>query len=313
MYGVIKMGKTALLFAGQGAQYPGMGKDLYENSKRAKEVFDMGEKLENGILSMCFYGDADELKKTVNTQPCLFLTDLACAEALKERGITADCAAGFSLGEIPALAYCSVMKEEDAFRLVCERGKAMDKCASAKEGGMAAVLKLSPEKVEEVAEQFKEVYPVNYNCPGQIACAGAAEEIDAFCAEIIKNGGRAVKLQVSGAFHTPFMDGASDVLKEELKKYSVGTAKIPLYSNYTSKVYPEEREGIESCICSQVKNPVRWESILRAMEKDGVDTFIEVGAGKTLSGFVKRTLPSAKIYNVSDIISLEATVAALKE
>lgn len=307
------MGKTALLFAGQGAQYPGMGKDLYENSERAKEIFDMGERVENGILSMCFNGDAEELKKTVNTQPCLFLTDLACSEALKERGIVADCVAGFSLGEIPALSYCSVMKDEDAFRLVCARGKAMDKCASVKEGGMAAVLKLSPEKVEEVAAKFNEVYPVNYNCPGQIACAGAITEIDLFCAEIINNGGRAVKLQVSGAFHTPFMDEASNVLRKELNKYSLGAAKIPLYSNYTSKIYPEDAKGIEDCICMQVKNPVRWESILRAMDKDGVDTFIEVGAGKTLSGFVKRTLPSAKIYNVSDMPSLEATVAALKE
>lgn len=306
------MGKKAFLFAGQGAQCVGMGKDLYDNVPAAKAVFDMGEKLRPDTLNMCFSGAQEELVKTVNTQPCLFLTDLACAEALKSGGVKADCAAGFSLGEIPALAFSGIMTEEDAFRLVVKRGESMDYCSNKRKGGMAAALKLAPEKVEEVCSSFKEVYPVNYNCPGQVSCAGAEEEIDGFCAAISAAGGRAVKLAVSGAFHTPFMAEASSVLKSELENIPVKAAEIPLYSNFTAGVYPDKEEGIKENIYKQVVNPVRWEKILRAMWDDGVDTFIEVGAGKTLSGFVKRTLAGAKIYTVTDCASLNAAIAALK-
>lgn len=306
------MGKKAFLFAGQGAQSVGMGKDLYENVPAAKNVFDMGEALRPDTLNMCFSGAQEELVKTVNTQPCLFLTDLACAEALKSGGVKADCAAGFSLGEIPALAFTGVMTAENAFRLVVKRGESMDYCSNKRKGGMAAALKLAPEKVEEVCSSFKEVYPVNYNCPGQVSCAGAEEEIDDFCAAISAAGGRAVKLAVSGAFHTPFMAEASSVLKEELNNLPVKAAEIPLYSNYTAAVYPSDEDVIKENIYKQVVNPVRWEKILRAMWDDGVDTFIEVGAGKTLSGFVKRTLPEAKIYTVTDCASLEAALSALK-
>jgi len=306
------MGKTAFLFAGQGAQYVGMGKDLYESSPVAKAVFDMGEAIRGGTIATCFSGSQEELVKTVNTQPCLFLTDLACAKVLSEAGVKADCAAGFSLGEIPALAFCGVLSDEEAFRLVVKRGESMDMCSNKRKGGMAAALKLSPEKVEEVCSSFKEVYPVNYNCPGQVSCAGAEEEIDDFCAAISAAGGRAVKLAVSGAFHTPFMAEASLALSEELKKYSVSAAEIPLYSNYTADKYPADESGIKENIFKQVVNPVRWEKILRAMRADGVDTFIEVGAGKTLSGFVKRTFTDVKIYNVSSVETLEATLAAIK-
>ncbi len=307
------MAKTAFLFAGQGAQYVGMGRDLYEKDAVAKKVFDMGEGVRPGTLEICFSGAEEELKQTVNTQPCLFLVDLACARALAERGVKADCAAGFSLGEIPALAFAGVMGDEDAFRLVVKRGEAMDACGKERRGGMAAALKLAPEKVEEICKRFNEVYPVNYNCPGQISCAGAEEEMDAFCAEIAAAGGRAVKLAVSGAFHTPFMRNASFALKEALEEFDLRPAKIPLYANLTADVYPEDGESERENVYKQVVNPVRWESILRAMRADGADTFIEVGAGKTLSGFVRRTLPDVKIYNVSDCASLEATVAACKE
>ena len=307
------MGKIAFLFAGQGAQYPGMGEALYKTSAAAKAVFDMGESIRPGTIAQCFSSSKEELQKTENTQPCLFLTDLACAAALKERGINADAAAGFSLGEVPALAFAGVLTAEDAFRAVCLRGRAMGECAEQNRGGMAAVLRLPAEEVEAVCARFENVYPVNYNCPGQIACAGAESEIDAFCAAVKEAGGKTVKLAVSGAFHTPFMAPAAEKLREFLTKTETHAPEIDMYSNMTAGKYPDDHAEIVSLLSEQLSHSVRWESILRSMAEAGVDTFIEVGAGKTLSGLVAKTLQDVTVLNVSDDITLEATLNALSE
>ena len=306
------MGKIAFLFAGQGAQSVGMGKDLYDNNAAAKAVFDMGEELRPGSLKMCFEGPGEELTQTENTQPCLFLTDLACAKALEAAGVKADMAAGFSLGEIPALAFTGVLSDEDAFRLVTLRGKTMAECAGKHPGSMVAALKLDNAKVEEVCAGFENVYPVNYNCPGQLSCAGAVEELDAFVDAIKAAGGRAVKLAVSGAFHTPFMADATKTLKEALDGMTVSEPQLTLYANLTGEVYPEGTENITDTISKQASNSVRWESIIRDMAANGVDTFIEVGAGTTLSGLVKRTLTDVKVLNVCDTATLEETVKSLQ-
>ncbi len=310
--------KIAFLFAGQGAQYVGMGKELYESSEICKKIFDMGEDIRPGTLTTCFCGPAEELTRTVNTQPCLFLCDLACAEALRSNGISPDVCAGFSLGELPALAFCGILSASDAFRTVVLRGETMDRCASEHPGGMAAALKLPFETVEEICSHYANIYPVNYNCPGQLSCAGAPEEMDAFCNEIKSAGGRAVKLAVSGAFHTPYMKAATEALSELLKTLEVSSPSIPLYSDIDATLYSGSADTIRDTVARQASRSVRWVDILKDMRKGGVDTFIEVGAGKTLSGFVNRTFSddiasgNVRVFNVSDADTLNATLQALK-
>ena len=305
------MSKIAFLFAGQGAQYVGMGRDLYESVPAAKEVFDLGEHRRPGTLTTCFEGPGEALTQTENTQPALFLVDLACARALSAAGVTPDAVAGFSLGEIPALAFAGVLSDADAFDTVVLRGNTMQMCGERHPGGMAAVMKLPPEEVERIAATFNSIYPVNYNCPGQIACAGAAGEIDAFCDAVKAAGGRAVKLAVSGAFHTPFMVDATDALRRHLSMLAVTAPKIPLYSDYTADLYPADSDQIAETIAEQASRSVRWETIIRRMAASGIDTFIEVGAGTTLSKLVSRTLADVQILHVENAETLRETLAAL--
>lgn len=305
------MSKIAFLFAGQGAQYVGMGRDLYESVPAAKEVFDLGESRRPGTLATCFEGPGEALTRTENTQPALFLVDLACARALSAAGVMPDAVAGFSLGEIPALAFTGVLSDADAFDTVVLRGNTMQTCGERHPGGMAAVMKLPPEEVERIAATFNCIYPVNYNCPGQIACAGAAGEIDAFCDAVKAAGGRAVKLAVSGAFHTPFMADATDALRRHLSGLALSAPKMPLYSDYTADLYPGDSEKIAETIAEQASRSVRWETIIHRMADTGIDTFIEVGAGATLSKLVSRTLTDVQILHVENAETLRETLAAL--
>lgn len=306
------MGKIAFLFAGQGAQKPGMGSDLYEQVDVAKEVFDMGEALRPGTLKQCFQSTQEILTKTENTQPCLFLMDLACARVLESYGVKADMAAGFSLGEIAAISFTGILSDEEAFRLVVCRGNKMAQCSASQPGSMMAVLRMTGEQVEELCKDYQDVYAVNFNCPGQTVVAGAKEIMPSFADAIKAAGGRTIPLAVSGAFHTPYMLEATKALEECLKNLTVKESNIPLISNMTAMSYPNNKEEICSLISRQASNSVRWEESLRYIYESGVDTFIEVGAGTALTGLVKKTLEDkVKIFNVSDIESLKNVVKEL--
>lgn len=292
------MGVTAFLFSGQGAQYGGMGKALYESSAAAREVFDRGEGIRAGIRDKCFYAPKEELSQTIHAQPCLFLTGLACAAAAREGGMEVQMTAGFSLGEIAALAFSGVLSFEDAFRLVLKRAEWMQECARKTKGGMAAVLALPAERVEELCRARGQVYPVNYNCPGQIAVAGEEAALDGLLSDVKKERGKGIRLAVSGAFHSPFMQEASVRLAEELEGYRFRAPEIPLYSNVTAEPYPDDPLEYAALIASQVSSPVRWEDLIRRMHAAGADTFIEVGAGKTLSGFLPKIIGDTVAMNV---------------
>ncbi|QAT49357.1 ACP S-malonyltransferase [Caproiciproducens sp. NJN-50] len=303
------MGRLAVIFAGQGAQRPGMGKKLYETSPAARSVFETAERVRPGTLRQCFEGTKQELSQTENTQPCVFAVDLACAAALRESGVDASGAAGFSLGEIAALAFTGILSDEDAFRLVCRRAELMGQCSRKRPGAMAALLGLGTTRAESICKEAG-VWPVNYNCPGQLVAAGEAEAVSALCTLAAQTGGKAVRLAVSGAFHSPLMSEASDGLAEELKRYSLKKPAMPLYSNVTAEPYGSDAADL---IARQVKSPVLWQKTIENMAAAGFDTFVEAGPGTTLCGLIRRILPHGNAFHAEDPESLEQTVRQIME
>ena len=297
------MGKIAFIFSGQGAQYSGMGKELYDASPAAKAVYDMADNVREGTSKQCFEGTTEELCKTVNTQPCVFTADLAAAYALVEKGIKPDCVAGFSLGEIAALAFSKMLSDEEAFKLVCKRGELMDKAATENPGAMAAVMKLTPQQVEEICSKFDKTYPVNYNSPAQTVVATTSENADKFCEAVKEAGGRAKLLAVSCAFHSPFMAEAADGLAEYMENVDFSQPETVIYSDVTAKPYEGDYKAL---VKAQVESPVKWQTIVENMVADGVDTFIEVGVGKTLTGLVKRINGDVKAFKVETPADIEA-------
>lgn len=301
------MGKIAFVFSGQGAQYSGMGKSLYETSNAVKKLYDECEEYRTGTKEQSFSGSDEELKITSNTQPCLYLVDLSAALALNEKGIYADGTAGFSLGEIAALAYSGAYSYTDGFRLVTKRGELMSSAALDADTSMTAVLKLDSKTVSDLASEFDGLYAVNYNCPGQVVVSGLKSRMPQFCEKAAQVGGRCVPLAVSAAFHSPFMNKAADGFSEELKKYGIKAPEIPVYSNLTAQPY---EESVADVLGNQMKSPVRWQETIENMIKDGYTDFIEVGAGKTLSGLIKKISKEVRVFSVEDKDSLEKTLAS---
>ncbi len=294
------MGKIAFVFSGQGDQYPGMGKELAETYPAASIVFGMCDRLRPGTSAQCFEGTEEELKETKNTQPCLYAFELAAVAVLREKGYRPMAVAGFSLGEIAAAAAADIFDYETGFQLVCKRGELMQHEAEKFDTAMAAVVKLSPKQVQEICEKYPDVYAVNFNAPGQVSVSGLASQMKAFSAEVKKAGGRAIPLKVKGAFHSPFMDGAAHAFAAELAKVDMKDMAIKLYSNLTSEPYTEDTVSLLS---KQICNPVQWEKLVRNMIKDGIDTFIEIGPGKTLTNMIHKISPEVTACSVMDYLT----------
>ncbi len=294
------MGKIAFVFSGQGDQYPGMGKELCEKYPAAASVFEMCDGIRPGTSSQCFEGSEEELKETKNTQPCLFAMELAAASVFLEKGIMPNAVAGFSLGEVVAATVSGTFDNETGFRLVCRRGELMQCEAEKFDTSMAAVVKLTPEQVQEVCRKYSDVYPVNFNCPGQITVSGLSSQMADFFADVKAAGGRAIPLKVKGAFHSPFMNGAAKAFAEELAQVKVRERTVTLYSNMTAEPYTEDVVGLLS---KQICSPVQWEKIIRNMIADGIDTFIEIGPGKTLTNMIKKINAEGKAVSVTEYLA----------
>lgn len=292
------MGKIAFVFSGQGDQHSGMGKELYDQYPAAKAVFSLCDDLRPGTSDQCFYGTEEELKETKNTQPCLFAMELAGAAVLREAGICPDAVAGFSLGEVTACAVAGVASAEVAFQLVCKRGELMQQAAEQHDTAMAAVVRLTKEQVEELCCCYDHVYPVNFNYPGQITVAGLSSEMKDFSADVKAAGGRALPLKVKGAFHSPFMAEAAEAFQSELVKVSFEVPSVALYSDVTAEPYGSNAAEL---LGKQICSPVCWEEIIRNMIAAGIDTFIEVGPGKTLVNMIKKIDGNVKTYSLSEL------------
>lgn len=307
------MNKTALLFAGQGAQVVGMGKDFSEKFPSAKKWFDRANAtLGYDLANICFHGPEAELTRTENAQPGIFLVSWVAFELLKEQfnGLTFEAAAGLSLGEFTALTAAGAMTFEDGLRVVRQRGKFMQEACEATRGGMAAIIGLDEAPTREVCVQAG-VTLANLNCPGQIVISGQSEKILAAVELAKANGARkAIPLPVAGAYHSPLMAGAQPRLQAELAKIKVSAPGIPVISNVTAQPHGAPAE-ISARLVDQVCSSVLWENSMRGLLAQGFTRFIELGPGTALSGFMKRIDKTVPMLNVADAASLDATVKAL--
>lgn len=305
--------KIAFLFSGQGAQYPGMMKDLYETEPAAKTIYDCADSaLARSISQLSFEGTQEELNLTHNTQPTVLAADLAAAEALKAHGIMPDAVAGFSLGEYAALSFAGSIKREDVFPLIQLRADAMQEAVAPGQGAMAAFVGATAEQVEEICAKVTEGYvaAANYNSPVQTVVSGSAAGVDAACALAEEAGLRCVKLAVSAPFHCAMMEPAAMKLKEAFTSVEFAAPQLPVYMNVDGNPVTSP-EQIPNLLVQQAMSPVRWVKTLQNMQKDGIDTFIECGPGKTLSGLVKKTLRDVKILRVENQKTLEDTLSEL--
>jgi len=308
------MSKTALLFAGQGAQVVGMGKDLAENSPAAKAWFDRANAaLGYDLTAICFSGPEPELTKTEHAQPGIFLVSWVAFELLKERvpSLVFEATAGLSLGEFTALTAAGALSFEDGLKVVRQRGRFMQEACAATQGGMAAIIGLNEAVTREVCAETGVVL-ANLNCPGQLVISGPTEKLGPACALAKAKGAmRALPLPVAGAYHSPLMASAQPKLEAELARVTWRDPVVPVISNVTAQ--PHGGPGaIRGRLVEQVTSSVRWEESMRYLIGQGFTHFIELGPGRALSGFLKRIDKTAQVLNVEDLASLETTAKRLK-
>lgn len=309
------MSKIAFIFPGQGAQKTGMGKDFYEQSQRAAEIYDAAskrikEEMEIDIRTLCF-DENDKLDQTAYTQAALVTTCLAMARTLEEKGVRADVTAGLSLGEYCAIAVAGGMSDLDAVWAVRKRGVLMEEAVPTGVGAMAAVLGLSAEQIEKVTEEIKGVTVANYNCPGQVVITGETDSVDAAKEKLLECGAkRVLPLNVSGPFHSPMLKEAGEKLSEVLDQIHFHELELPYVTNVTAEPITDICKTKE-LLKEQVAASVRWQQSMERMIEDGVDTFIEIGPGKTLAGFLKKINRTVTVMNISCIEDVDKVASAV--
>lgn len=306
------MSRIAFIFPGQGAQVCGMGQDFYEQTETGKEIFDKA----SGILGfsmpeLCFEKN-DRLDITEYTQAAMVTAGIAMMRVLEEKGIKPDVAAGLSLGEYCALAAAGVMSDEDAIRTVRQRGILMQEAVPVGEGAMAAILALDAAAIEAVTGAMEGVWIANYNCPGQIVISGKKAAVEEACEKLKAAGAkRALLLNVSGPFHSGMLTVAGEKLAQVLADVEIHTPRIPYVANVNAQ-FVTTAEPVKDLLTRQVSSSVRWQQSVEAMINDGVDTFIEIGPGRTLAGFMKKISKEVKTMNVEKLEDIEKVAEALK-
>lgn len=301
---------TIALFSGQGSQYESMGKDIAEATPELEEIYDTGSDiLGTDLKKLCFEAPLEELSKTVNSQPAITATSIACLKAAQLRGFTFDGVAGHSLGEYAAMYASEMISLEDTFRLIKARAAAMEEAVSSGKGAMAAVMKIGPEEVERVCGEASEfVTAVNYNSPVQTVIAGTPEGIAEVSSIFTEMKAKVIPLNVAGAFHSKLMQPAADKFYETAKNIKFSTPKVKYYSNLTGGELTDFSD-MASQLAKHIVSPVRFTSELAAMHEAGADRFVEFGPGRTLTGLVKKTLKDVSALNVENLATLEGALS----